>query len=152
MTTTQTVQWFNRGFTFFLAAAAAACAVFWVLQWPMPSAPRLDMVAVNAPDAIDARKVAQLLGDRTISAPGSTTSNIVEHTTFKLIGIIAIGHRNGSALMATDTLPAKPYRVGDRVSDKLVLQSVSVRSVVLAEGVDAPAGITLKLPDSPGLN
>lgn len=152
MTTTNLPKWFNRGVTFSLAAAAAASAVFWVLQWqtarPVPRA----TVSLNASEAIDPRKVAQLLGDRATAAPDAAQNNTVVNNRFKLLGVIATGRRNGSALIATDTLPAKPYRIGDRVSDTLVLKSVSVRSVVLADGVDAPDGITLTLPDPPGLN
>lgn len=144
-------NWHTRWVTFFLAAAVAASTVYWLLQWPARQLVPRTTVNLNTPEINDTRKVAQLLGGRTTSAPDAAQNSQPEYAAFKLLGVIATGRRSGSALLATDATPAKPYRVGDRVSDGWVLKSISVRSVVLAQGVDAPDGVTLTLPDAPGL-
>jgi general secretion pathway protein C len=53
-------------------------------------------------------------------------------------------------LIGIDGQPAKPYRVGEHLTDKLVLQSVTTRSAVLATGINARDGMTLELPPLPG--
>lgn len=133
--------------TFFLAAAAAASAVYWLLRWPVP-APALPAASIaDAPPAIDARRVARLLGDADALAPGAAPSGATAPASqLKLLGVVATGDRRGSALIANGTAPAKPYRVGEWVTDKLLLQSVSARSVVLAEGVAATGNVTVSLP------
>ena len=150
MTATHSTPWHNRLVTFFLAAAAAASAGFWVLQWP--SRAQVDRIAapVSTPEALDVNKVAQVLGFNKVASPNTPAGSAAAASGFKLLGVIALGTHHGSALIATDALPAKPYRVGDQLSETLVLQSVSARSVVLAADMDATDGITLALPPLPG--
>jgi len=45
-----------------------------------------------------------------------------------------------------DGKPAKPFRVGSAVDDRLLLQSVESRRAVLAETTSGPAVVTLELP------
>lgn len=151
MKTTHSTAWHTRLVTFFLAAAAAASAGFWTLQWPSRADVQRISVPVNAPDAIDSSNVAQVLGHSIATTAGAVADGVAATPGFKLLGVITTGPQRGSALIAIDTLPAKPYRVGDRVSDNLVLRSVSARSVVLGDGDDAGDGITLTLPLPPRL-
>jgi general secretion pathway protein C len=69
---------------------------------------------------------------------------------YKLIGLIAQGGQHGSALIAVDGEPAKPFRVGELVTDSLILQAVKVRSVTLAADMSGNQGLTLELPPLPG--
>lgn len=69
---------------------------------------------------------------------------------FKLLGVIAAGPHDGSALISAFGKAAKPFRVGDHVSDDLVLQSVLPRSVTLSPSLKEPASMTLDLPVSAG--
>jgi len=69
---------------------------------------------------------------------------------YQLLGIISQGAKRGSALIGIDGQPPKPYRVGERLTDNLVLQSVQARSAVLASDVNAADGIGLELPPLPG--
>jgi general secretion pathway protein C len=69
---------------------------------------------------------------------------------YQLLGIIAQGAKQGSALIGIDGQPPKPYRVGERLTDNLVLQSVKARSAILASDVNATDGISLELPPLPG--
>lgn len=101
---------------------------------------------------VDANQIARLLGARPVAdmvsgavLPPSASAG------YKLLGVIAHGTQGGRALMAIDGQPAKPYRVGDRVTDGLVLQSVKARSVSLGADLRSTAGITLELPPLPGV-
>jgi general secretion pathway protein C len=61
-----------------------------------------------------------------------------------LIGVVA-GTSGGTALIAVDGKPAKPFRVGGKVEEGLVLQSVAKRQAVLAASAKGPALMTLEL-------
>jgi general secretion pathway protein C len=141
--------WRTRVATFFLAAAAAASLAFWSLKWP--TAARTDRITTPelAPPTIDSAKLAQLLGSGA-SGPGAPTPIANAAARYKLIGLIAQGSQRGSALIAVDGEPAKPFRVGELVTDGMLLQSVKVRSVTLAPEMTANQGVTLEMPAVPG--
>jgi general secretion pathway protein C len=67
-----------------------------------------------------------------------------------LIGVIAQGSQRGSALIAVDGEPAKPFRVGEAVTDGMLLRSVESRRVTLAPEMTGNQGVTLELPPLPG--
>jgi len=146
--------WLIRLLTFLLAALAAGSGLFWLLHWPASPGANVRPVAA-APDVrIDSDKVALLLG----ANPGAGEALAVPVSTqYKLLGVIAQGDlRNqgsrGSALIATQGTPAKPYRVGEEVADGMVLQTVKARSVSLGRAGQTQAAITLELPLLPGLS
>jgi len=141
--------WLIRVVTFLLAAVAAGSASYWMLKWPTPTSPTRAIAAEPAIPTIDTAKVAQLLGASTY-APNAPGPAISAQARYKLLGVIAEGARGGSALIAIDAEPAKPYRVGEHLSDKLVLKSVKARSVTLAGGLQDNDGLTLELPPLPG--
>jgi general secretion pathway protein C len=154
MTRLELSPWPVRLSTFALAALAAASVVYWGLRWTEPiSAPRaISEGASQSP--IDTGRVAQLLGASSAPVDGDDETPVVNAASrYKLIGVIAQGRGNGhgSALIATDSAPAKPYKVGDRLSDELVLQSVSARGAALAPSMQAPASITLEVPPLAGI-
>ena len=143
--------WRPRLVTFLLAACAAASVGYWVLQWPAPS--DKPVAVVPAPEArpIDTAKVAQLLGATADTGlAGGQNLSVSAAVRYKLIGVIALGSRDGSALIAVDGQPARPFRVGDHLGDDLVLQSVNHRSVSLANDQDGNSRVTLELPPVPG--
>lgn len=123
--------------------------VYWGLRWLEPiSAPRTDVESWS-PRSIDIGRVALLLGEKHASEDTQEAAPLANDTSrFKLIGVIAQGKGNriGSALIAIDGAPAKPFRVGDRLSDDLLLQSVSARGAALAPSMQAPVGVALELP------
>ena len=95
--------------------------------------------------------MARLLG---ASARTDATSAPVNLSAkFKLLGVIAQGGSgsHGSALIALEGTPPKPYRVGDTLSDGLVLQTVKARSVVLGPAGQPGGSFTLELPWLPGM-
>ena len=145
--------WLLRLVTFFLAALAAASVAYWVLKWPAPVSTVRAMAPEPVSAAIDTSKVARLLGanpDAAAGAPGAPAPTVNAQSKYKLLGVIAQGSRGGSALIAINDEPAKPYRVGERLTDDLVLQSVKARSATLAPDMQGGGSVTLELPPLPG--
>lgn len=145
--------WLIRFFTLLLAALVTASAAYWVLKWPTPSSAARSVEPMPPPPPIDSSKVAQLLG---ASPAGEALTPTTAPANYKLLGVIAQGgpsntNPRGSALIAVDNSPAKPYRVGDQVTDTLVLQSVKARSVTLGPQGQAAGTVMLELPPVPGM-
>ena len=146
MTTLDRTLWPARLSTFVLAALAAASVVYWGLRWSEPiSTPRANGDGFSQ-RPIDTIRVAQLLGASATPANAAPAVNAAGQ--YKLLGVIAgaKGRGFGSALIAIEGEPAKPYKVGDRLSDDLLLQSVTARGATLAPGMQEPASVELELP------
>ncbi len=101
------------------------------------------VVSSAAAAQVDSLKVARLLG--VTDAPAAATPVASASSRFSLVGVVAGASRTGTALIAVDGKPAKPYRVGAAVDTGYVLQSVGPRTAMLAPSVDAPAVITLEM-------
>lgn len=138
--------WLVRLVTFVLAALAAASVGYWVLKWPAPASTVRAMAAEPATAPIDTAKVALLLG----ANPGALAPTVSTPSKYKLLGVIAEGAHGGSALIAIGDEPAKPYRVGERLTDDMVLQSVKPRSATLTADSLGSGGVTLEMPPLPG--
>jgi general secretion pathway protein C len=138
--------WWLRITTFALAALAAASATYWALKWTSP--PRTDGVAaLPSFTASNPQLVAQLLGGgQTSTQAASPTAASEAARRLQLTGVVADQAIGGYALISVDGNPAQPFRVGAQVNESLVLQSVAPRSAALATGPDAPALVTLDLP------
>jgi general secretion pathway protein C len=128
-----------------LWALAAGAAVFWALHLASPA----DMVAaaatMPAPSvSADSDAVARLLG----VLPASSTAPLTPEAAsrFALSGVVADPSKQGAALIAIDGKAPRPFRVGSKVGDNYVLQSVGLRSATLGAQVDGPAAFTLQLP------
>gem|GEM_PF-1173867 len=146
--------WSTRIATFLLATLAAGSAGFWLLHWPQPTQPPFASALETTPVAADTAKVASLLGANSTAVPSGAMAQVPSR--FKLWGVIAQSqagnpHAQGSALMAVDGAPPKPYRVGQIVADDLTLQSVLAHSVTLGPKGQAAASVTLELPAPPGV-
>ena len=149
MATIDRSLWPARLSTLVLAALSAASVVYWGLRWSEPVSLPSASHGGASPRSIDTGRVAQLLGASAAPAGDDGAEPAISAAAkYQLMGVIAQGRGSGlgSALIATDDAPAKPYRVGDRLSDDLLLQSVSKRGAVLASSMQAPAAITLELP------
>ena len=143
--------WLLRLVTFLVAAMAAASVGYWALKWPAPASSVRAMAPEPVRTPIDTAKVARLLGaNPNASAAGAQPPVTSAQAKYKLQGVIALSTRGGSALIAINDEPAKPYRVGERVSDDLLLQSVKARSATLANNLQGSGSVTLELPPLPG--
>ena len=130
-----------------VACAAAASLVFWVLQFPhaytvTPAAEVPSPTALPAPSPASSAAL-RLWGAQAIQAEVS----IAQSARFQLLGIVARGSGDGSALMAVDGQPPQAYRVGQVVADGLVLQSLSPLQARLALAGSQAQAFTLTLPD-----
>lgn len=148
--------WQTRSVTFLLAALAAGSASFWVLHWPEPARPPSVAALSLAPAGADSAKVAALLGAQLAAAPSQSQAAASLQSHFKLWGIIAqdqLGRQGarGSALIAVDGAPAKPYQVGQQVAHDMTLQSVVVHRATLGPKGQSEASVTLELPAPPSV-
>ena len=153
MATLDRAIWPARLSTFVLAALVAASAVYWGLRWSEPLATPGYSGEGASQRPIDTARVAQLLGASAAPADtGAEAPAAIAAINYKLEGVIAQGRGSGrgSALIAIGGEKAKPYKVGDRLSDDLVLQSVSARGAALATSMAAPASVQLELPPLDG--
>lgn len=140
-------QWAPRLMALALATVAGASIAYWVMRWPAvdPSAWQDTPVAAQEGGAVglDAPALARLLG---ASGPVQTAAGPVGGR-WRLVGVVASRSGQGAALIAEDDQPARPYRVGSRVGEELVLQSVAHRRAMLAPSLDAPVTLTLEVPE-----
>lgn len=143
---TQTLSlWRLRIVTFLIAALAAASTAYWVLKWRASTPPvAAAAVAYLAPPAVDPQALARLLGGGQSQMVATIVASAASH--FKLTGVVASPGKSGYALISIDSKPARPYRVGARLNDALLLHSVAPRSAALAPSLDAPVAVTLDLP------
>ncbi|MET3444631.1 general secretion pathway protein C [Variovorax paradoxus] len=128
-----------------LWALAAGAAVFWGLRLASPAEPvaaaaTMPRAAVSA----DADAVARLLG--AVSASDAAPAAPEAASRFALSGVVADPFNQGAALISIDGKPPRPFRVGSRVGDNYVLQSVGVRAATLGASAQGPAAFTLQLP------
>jgi general secretion pathway protein C len=129
-------------------AVAAASAAYWAMKFAGadPSVPRV-AAASRQPAPVDPMVVARLLGHT--AGPATAVAAAPQPSApsrFNLVGVVAGPSDRGTALIAVDGKPAKPYRVGTLIEDGLVLQSVQRRRATLGPSVDAPPSVTLEMP------
>ena len=138
-----------------LWALVAGSATFWVLQSegagaatgtaaapgqaPLGVAARADHPPVNL-----APQVAMALGAKNPIAPTAASALAASQARLQLMGVLAVGSKNGAALIAVDGKPAKPYRVGAAIEEGLEVTSVAARSASI--GSNGTAAFTLELP------
>ena len=128
-----------------LWALAAGAAVFWGLRLASPAEPVAAAATMpKASVSADADAVARLLG--AVSASEAAPAAPEAASRFALSGVVADPFNQGAALISIDGKPPRPFRVGSRVGDGYVLQSVGLRSATLGASASGPAAFTLQLP------
>ncbi|MGJ7510797.1 type II secretion system protein N [Variovorax sp. GT1P44] len=130
-----------------LWALAAASIVFWGLRLAAPS-DAIAPPAVAAPQAVaDPAAVAQLLG--AVPSQATVVATPEAASRFSLLGVIADSDGQGAALLVVDGKPPKPFRVGAKVADGYVLQSVTTRAASFGASANSAVAFTLQLPTRP---
>jgi len=125
-------------------AVVAYSAVVFRLQWG-GGVPVDDVVAGSeqkqvSPDA-DYLNVSKALGAAPVqSASASLASRFV------LVGVIDGGPSQGVALISVDGKPAKPYRLGQTVTDGFVVLATGPKKAELGPQLGATATLLLELP------
>ena len=137
--------WCARIVTFSLSGLAAASAGYWLLKgWPLTAPMAVPVVSMEtAPQG--QQTLALMLGGGTLKLTTVDAQKPSAATRYALVGVVAT-HGRGAALISIDGQAAKPIRVGGRVDETLVLQSVTARRAVLAGSDSGSALITLELP------
>ena len=127
-------------------AAAAASVAWWGLRvWGGASqAPSSEAPPAVAPAPVaDQAAVARLLG---AVAPAGPAMAPVAVNRFVLLGVMASPSRMGSALIAVDGKPGRAFRVGSKVDEGIVLESVEPRKARLAPVAGGGEPIFLEMP------
>jgi len=127
--------------------AAGLSAGYWVLlAWGRsPVVPVSAMAPAQV--AADTAAVARSLGALPAAVPTGAVASAAPPR-YNLLGVVAVGTRDGAALIAVDGQPPRPYRLGASLEGGLVLQSVSRRAVHLGPSLEAPASVELTLPEA----
>jgi general secretion pathway protein C len=123
-------------------AAAASSVVYWVLLLSAPKT--LPVMGLSSPPAVQSQStpsVAKALGGAA-AVPQAPVQNSAQ---YKLLGVIASGTGQGSALIAVDGQPPKAFRVGQDVNEGLKLVSLTPRQARLQSSGQA---LVLDLPAS----
>ncbi len=131
--------------TFFLWALAMGAVAFWSLRLTEPRQPWVPpSVAPPTVPEIDGAAIARLLGAS--EAPASASPHpAAAAPALVLTGVVAGPGGRGAALIAPAGGTARAYRVGQAVSDGLVLQSVRGRQALLGPSTEGPTTLTLEV-------
>ncbi|MEH3087393.1 MAG: hypothetical protein PGN26_12860 [Xylophilus ampelinus] len=150
MLQTSSMRWRIRSATGLTWALAAAASVYWGLRLSGPVGAAPAAAPPPAPvAAADAASLARLLGVQ----PGPAAAPVQASglaSRMQLLGVIADRNRGGTALIAVDGKPARPYRAGAAIEPGVVVQSIGHRSASLG-AAGGPAAATLEMPPLPTL-
>jgi general secretion pathway protein C len=129
--------------------AAGLSAGYWVLQFMGRSSVTPVVTVATAPPPADPMAVARTLGAVPVAAVGAAPMPAAP-ARYVLLGVVAAaGTDGGAALIAVDSQPPRPYRVGAALDGGLVLQAVTRRTVRLGPSLDAPSSMELSVPERP---
>ena len=133
-----------------LWCAAAASAVFWVLNFPSGSAVQgvpLVQGSAQATGASSVQSSAHMARVWGLQAPVPVPEvSIAQSSRFQLLGVVAGASGQGSALIALDGQPPRAFRVGQTVTDGVVLQSLGQKQAQLGVSAQGAALFSLSLP------
>jgi general secretion pathway protein C len=137
---------FLRLFSLLVWALVAYSAVVFVLRWDDrgddDANPSVDtgQRQPSLPE-VDSSAVSKALG---ASPPQSANASVASR--FVLVGVMDGGPAQGVALISVDGKPAKPYRVGQAVSEGLVVVATGPKKAELGPQLGASATLVLDLP------
>jgi len=135
---------FSRLTSLLVWAVVAYSAVVFALQWG--GGVPVDAVVAGSEQKqvlpeVDALAVSKALGAAPVqSASASLASRFV------LVGVMDGGPTQGVALISVDGKPAKPYRLGQTVSDGFVVLATGPKKAELGPQLGAAATLLLELP------
>jgi len=135
-------RWTPPAVTSLVWLLAVGSLVFWGLRLAAPApGPAYAPVGAEAAAAADPAVVARALG----AMPATVAQAAPAPGRFSLLGVVAGSSRGGTALIAVDGQPPRPFRVGSTVAPGYVLQSVAPRRAFLGDAgsqalaIDMPA-------------
>lgn len=137
-------SWSLRLITLAVWLVAVLCGAYWALKFVTVKPISANAAALTPAIVVDSSAVAKLLG--AIDNVAGKATITPASSNYALFGLAMTSGGHGVALIATDGKPAKPYRVGSKVADDLVLKSVSRTEAILATSLSAADGMKLELP------
>jgi general secretion pathway protein C len=146
MVTNSQNKWWSRAITLVFWALAAASLAWWGLRLGSSAKPAqvaLAPVAMNAEVSVDPAALARLLG---AAAPSAAAPAPGAASRFALLGVVAGPSNKGAALIAVDGKPGRAYRVGSKIDEGVMLQSVEPRRALLGPTADASPSVILEMP------
>ena len=135
---------FSRFTSLLVWAVVAYSAVVFALQWG--GGVPVDAVVAGSEQKqvlpeVDALAVSKALGAAPVqSASASLASRFV------LVGVMDGGPAQGVALISVDGKPAKPYRLGQTVTDGFVVLATGPKKAELGPQLGAASSLVLELP------
>ena len=135
---------FSRLTSLLVWAVVAYSAVVFALQWG--GGVPFDAVVAGSEQKqvlpeVDALAVSKALGAAPVqSASASLASRFV------LVGVMDGGPTQGVALISVDGKPAKPYRLGQTVTDGFVVLATGPKKAELGPQLGAASSLVLELP------
>ena len=135
---------FSRLSSLLVWAVVAYSAVVFALQWG--GGVPVDAVVAGSEQKqvlpeVDALAVSKALGAAPVqSASGSLASRFV------LVGVMDGGPTQGVALISVDGKPAKPYRLGQAVSEGFVVVGTGPKKAELGPQLGVASSLVLELP------
>jgi general secretion pathway protein C len=135
---------FSRLTSLLVWAVVAYSAVVFALQWGV-GVP-VDAVVAGSEQKqvlpeVDALAVSKALGVAPVqSASASLASRFV------LVGVMDGGPTQGVALISVDGKPAKPYRLGQTVTEGFVVLATGPKKAELGPQLGAASSLVLELP------
>ena len=128
-----------------VGCAAAASVVFWALNFPAGSAVQSLPSVQSSAQAVTGSSSSHLARAWGVQAALPEVS-IAQSSRFVLWGVVAGASGRGSALIAVDSQPPRPFRVGQAVTDGVVLQSLGPKQAQLGASAQGAALFSLSLP------
>ena len=119
-----------------------------MLHFPSGSMVQGPALAQSSTQAASGSLSAPLARAWGVQAPLAEVS-IAQSSRFELRGVVAGASGQGSALIAVDGQPPRPFRVGQTVTDGVVLQSLGPKQAQLGASAQGAALFSLSLP-APG--
>ena len=132
--------------TLLVWALVAYSALVFVMRWGV------DGDVINAPSAVGqgqshgSPEVDALAVTKALGAVSPQSANASLASRFVLVGVMDGGPAQGVALVSVDGKPAKPYRVGQSVSENLVVVATGPKKAELGPQVGATSTLVLDLP------
>ena len=142
MQTSVIQTWWIRAATFLVAALVSGSAAWWGLTLSN-AAPWQPTVSAAPPPQLDVSVLARALG---AGATPVNTAPAPPPLAIQLLGVVALASGKGHALLVIGDAQPKTYKVGSKLGEGLVLQSVGTRSAQVGADMKGPARQLLELP------
>lgn len=137
--------WLVKWLSFLVWGLVVGGAVVWTLKFPVQTG-GMPVTVAQAPavqtGAQLSADVARSLGHRTAAPSAPLAADL----RFQLLGVIAGGSGSGSALISVGGLPPKAFKVGQPVTEGVVLQRLQARRAELGSEPNGQVQWTLELP------